>query len=357
MNTNDYNALAQKAYTNLRDWFPATVPDGWIPQDYWKTPTITRGLIRYALLDDAAGKDVRTTVDSVYKAGYDALTWCAFLDDLAAWGRMFAAAADWLATSDPAGAKTYRTEAGAVYDQLENGWDSTCDGGVWWMRDAGGSDNFKASVSTMQYADIGGSLGKDMTRAWEWELSTGLVDEHHIVWGGTDSSCGRNPKNPPSAADQGHTIGAMLGLYAVTKDTRWLQTGCDVAAGAMATMTWPGTQVLLTSIDAKWRDQSEDWRVNNADPTLSKGLFVENLGDFAALLTGLGGQWAAPAATQSAFLRANADALAAQYPQAIYDMDWLHGDASYTGDGDALTQSCLQYSALATFIAAAKNPG
>lgn len=361
MPTDRYLDLAKGAFETLtKRWFSSSQAAAWVPDDYWKAPTIVCDLIDYAALTGDAGKrgsDVRDTVDKTFAAGQGYLSSCSWYDDLAAWGRMFAAAHDWLAVSDPDAARDYGRQAAGVFDQLDASWDTVCGGGIWWMRDAGDPSNFKASVSTLQYADIGGALGKPVARAWEWELSAGLVDEHHIVWGGLTSSCQRDPGNPPFAADQGHALGALWGLYTTTGDTHWLQTGCDVAAGTIATMSWPGTQVLTTAFDAQWRNASEEWREKNINATLSKGLFVENLGDFAAGLAALGGEWQAAAAEQGAFLRANADSLAAQYPKGVYDMDWLHGDAAYDGDSDETLSACLQYSALAALVAAAKNPG
>ncbi len=358
---NDYTDLAKRAYGTLTTrWFTPETPSWWVPDDYWKTPTIIRELIRYAVLTGDPGKTgtgVRKSLDNAFAAGEGYLTSSQFLDDLAAWGRMFAAAGDWLASTDPTAAAKYREQAEEVFAQLDGSWDDVCKGGIWWKRDPHDPQNFKASVSTMQYADIGGALGKAVARAWEWEVSAGLVDEHHIVWGGLTSDCVRDPANKPFAADQGHSLGALWGLYATTHDTRWLQTGCDVAAGTIATMSWPGTQVLATAVDGQWRSADEDFRQTNINATLSKGLFVENLGDFAASLAALGGEWAGAAAQQAVFLRANADSLAAQYPQGVYDMDWLHGDASYNGDSDDTLSACLQYSALSALVAAAKNPG
>lgn len=371
----DYRALADRAVTTLTTrWFGPTAPSSWVPNDYWRTPTIICDLIDYAVLtgaDPHANGAIRDTLDNAYAAGQGYLGDCEYLDDLAAWGRMFVAAAAWLEVGDKAAADQYREQAVGVFDQLDTSWDDTCGGGLWWKRGAGGYKNFKASVSTMQYAAIGASLHGQLDpppprvvagaeRAWAWEVQQGLVDEHHIIWGGMNSHCVRDPDNHPSAADQGHALGAFWGLYAATGDTTWLATACAGVDGTIAVMSWPQTSVLATPVDGQWRTESEAFREKYNDLALSKGLFVQNLGELAvnlATVTADGGKWQQAAATQGAYLRANADSLNAQYPQGVYDMDWLHGDSSYDGDEDEQLAACLQWSAASAFIAAAKNPG
>jgi hypothetical protein len=347
MTDNRYAELAKTAYANLTStWFTPDNVRGWVGDDYWRTPTIICELIGYSTLTGNAAADVRKLIDTAYDAGKGYLEYCGWLDDLAAWGRMFVAA-------------QRADDAEGVFAQLDGAWDETCGGGIWWKRDTTDPENFKASVSTLQYGSIGAGLHKPAAaeRAWAWENSAGLVDEHNVIWGGMSSDCERDPGNPPAAADQGHALGMFLGLYRETQDTRWLTVACEVAAGTIATMSWPGTHVLATRIDAQFRSESEEWRQNNNDLTLSKGLFMSGLGDLAATLSKLGGKWQTAAEQQGAYLRANADTLAAQYPQGLYDINWLHGDPKYEGDEDWHISVSTQYSALAAFVAAAKNPG
>jgi predicted alpha-1,6-mannanase (GH76 family) len=359
MGANRYLEHATAAVDRLTStWFTADTPGSWVPDDFWKTPTIIEELVKYAVLAGGSPSDHRQTLDTIANA-LDAGEWwigqCGYYDDETCWGRMLVTANAWAPT------QRYEDDAVKVFDDLDAAWkasEDVCGGGVWWRR-ADGGDNFKAANATLGYMQIALGLANTAAaeRGWKWIADHGLIDAKGMVWGGLDGSCKPDPKNPPVVAQQGNAIAPIWQLYGVTGDASLLDTAQRIVDATLATMVWPDTQIVTTPVDAQWRSDSEQYRLDNGNQALFKGIFVSFLGDFAAHLATVDDPKRLEAARgYGAALRANADSLHAAYPQGIYDMDWLHGDPSYSGDDDSQTQACLQYSALCAFDAAAKAP-
>lgn len=365
--SNPYQNYAQAAVTTLNNnWFGPTTPSHWVPNDYWRTPTICQELVFYMLL--AGNSDYVPTLENARQIGEGWLNTCAYLDDLTCWGRFFISAYNFLNTGGGQGAdpSNYLNDAMIACSNLAAGYDTTCGGGVPWQRYPSGN-NFKAANSTLGYMEIALGLYNATQQqsylqaaqtAFAWLQQTGLLATNGMVWGGLTPSpgCQVDPKNPPVIALQGNPLAPLWLLYAATGDTQCLDIAQTICSATMANMVWPGTQILQAAPDAQWNNSSQPWKEQYSTPTMFKGVFAGFLGNFAASLATVSDPARQQAASQyAAILAANADALWANFPNGIFGMDWHTPSPNYQPDSDSVINASLQYSALAAFVGAAQN--
>jgi hypothetical protein len=364
---NPYPAYAAKAVATLTSkWFTSHDASAWIPGDYWKVPTICIELIDAMQVSGEAS--YVSTLEAAYKKGQNYIGSCSYLDDESVWGRLFVNYCTWLEQVDAQLAADFKSGAGAVHDDLESqGWDDTCDGGCWWARPGWLDNNVKASNTTLGYMEISLGLARlgekgpyveDATTAWSWLQEKGFIDGQGWVWGSLAADCKIDPSNKPVLALQGNPLLPLWEMYEQTQETSFLDTAQLVVGAAIEHMTWPGTQIMTTPIDAEWDGEDSQWRQDNLNPALHKGIFAGYLGDFARNLATVDDPARQEAAAgYGAFLRANADAVWTNYPGGAYGMDWHTPHTDYQPDANGQVNACLQFSALAAFLAAAKNPG
>lgn len=329
-------------------------------QDYWKAPTITQELAAHMAL--AGSSDFRPLVDYVRQAGEGWLATSSYLDDATVWGRSHITTYDWITATGGSGADDYLRDATTVFEGLTPTWDEVCAGGLYWMRPGygNGSGNFKAMNATLGLMEIGLGLhriagradGLDWAeRAWKWIGGSGLIDAQGMVWGGYSQQCARDDDNRPVVALQGNPLTPLWWMYQATGDAGLLDLAERIVDGTLRAFVWPGA-TLMTEFDGPWAAQGAGWRRAHQNDAMFKGVFCGFLGPFTASLATVGGRGAA-AARYAAFLRANADALAANFPGGIFPMDWHTPDPGYQGDPDDGNNAVLQYSGFAALNAAA----
>jgi hypothetical protein len=364
---NKYLGYAQSAVNTLTiNWFTPSTPSQWVPDDYWKTPTICQELVFYMQL--AGENSYISTLENARVAGEGPLNWCAFYDDLTCWGRFFVSAYNYLTTGGGSGAdpKNYLNDAITTYNNLTAAFDSTCNGGVWWRRQPKSyPGNSKVSNSTLGLMEI--ALGlyaatKDQQylqwgqKTWTWLQNSGMLDSAGYVWGGLTSKCSVDCMNRPVVALQGNALAPLWLMYQATGDTSYLDMAQTSVATTMQNMVWKGTKTLMATADPGWNCQNQQWKEDAAGETPFKGIFAGFLGNFAANLATVNDPTRQKAAQQyGAFLTANADTLWANFPGGNFGMDWHTPSPNYQVNSDSQINACLQYSALAAFVGAAQN--
>jgi Glycosyl hydrolase family 76 len=368
----DYLSRAVTAAGILTNkWFPSSAPGQWVPNDYWRTPTICTLLVDLMTLTNEV--DYTATLENARQAGEGPLTWCGYYDDLTCWGRFFMHAYNYFqGQSNSAMATPYLKDAQIVCDQLSQAWDDWdspeyCGGGIWWMRPPAPpppSNKFKASNSTLGFMEtalslyfaLGDRKYLDMgQKAWDWIAEHQFVDDKGLVWGALTPDCKLDPNNVPVVGLQGNPLGPLWSLYQATKNTEYLDAADKIVEGTMSIMVWEGTQILQGRVDAEWSSQSDEWKRNNSGDTPFKGNFSNYLGEYTKTLSALSDPVRRQkAATYAAFLRANADAVWTNYPSTIFSMDWHTLDEDYQPipNADEVNAS-LQYSGVAVLAAAA----
>lgn len=373
-NTPPYLSRAVTAAEILtQKWFPPTAPCDWVPGEYWRTPTICTLLVD--LMTQTGEVSYAETLENARKKGEGWLTSCGYYDDLTCWGRFFMHAYNYLQSqSESAMAKPYLEDAKIVCDQLRQAWDDWarpkyCGGGIWWRRAVGGDPfsqcNIKAANSTFGYMetalDLYFSFGDRAyldqgQKAYDWIAKYDFVDDQGMVWGGLKEGCTLDPGNTPVVGLQGNPLGPLWSLYEATGNTDYLDVADQIVGGTITKMAWQGTDILKSRYDAEWASQSDEWKRKKSGDTPFKGIFTRYLGAYAKNLSTLSDPARQEtAATYAAFLRANAEAVWANYPGHQFGMDWHTLDEDYKpiANADELNAS-LQYSGVAVLTAAAK---
>ena len=377
----DYLSQAISAAKILTDqWFSPSTPSQWVPEDYWRTPTICTCLVGLMMQTDEV--DYTTTLENARQAGECCLTSCGWLDDLTTWSRFFIHGYDYFQSkSDTRMAAPYLQDAQIVCDQLNqtwNDWDSTewCGGGVWWKREFNppnfSGNNFKASNSTLGFMEVALNLYRllgdqkylDMGQmAWDWLVQNNFIDDKGLVWGGLTLECAIDLSNVPVVGLQGNPLDPLWNLYKATNNTDYLDVADKLIEGTMSNMVWEGTQILQDRDDATWASTSNQSKIDNSGDTPFKGNVANYLGEYTKKLSALSDPARQQqAATYAALLRANADAVWTNYPGTMFSMDWH----TFTPDYQPVTpnpqefwptsdyvNASLQYSGVAVLAAAA----
>jgi len=373
MPSTDYLSQAITAAGVLTDnWFPSSAPRSWVPGDYWRTPVICTLLADLMMQTDKV--NYTDTLNTAKKAGECCFTMCSYYDDLTWWGRFYMHGYDYFnSQSNPAVANQYLADAKSVCDELNKAWNKWntpqyCNGGVWWMRPWDDpqppydpTTTFKASNSTFGFMETALALyldGGDQAylkmgqEALNWIDDWKFVNDKGLVWGALiPGDCTLDPNNVPVLSLQGEALAPLWMLYKATNNTEYLDAADKVADGTIANMVWEGTQIMQDRDDAKWADQSDDWKRNNSGDTPFKGLFATYLGEYTKNLVAVRPE---QAAKYAAFLRANADAVWANYPGRMFSMDWHTLDQDYQPIPNAdYVNASLQYSGVCALAAAA----
>jgi len=378
----DYLSQALTGTEILTDkWFPPSAPTSWVGWDYWRTPVICTLMIDLMTQTDKV--DYLPTVEAARVAGEIYFTNCSYYDDLTWWGRLFMHAYDYFKSHSQTDLmQTYLADAKVVCDQLNDGWnrwDSAqyCGGGIWWMRENfppqppyDSSTTFKASNSTLGFMETALALYLELgdqtylalgQKCWDWLVKWKFVTDEGLIWGALiPGDCKLDPANVPVLSLQGEGLAPLWMLYKATNKTEYLDAADQIAEGTMAKMVWEGTQIMQDPCDGEWDSQTTDWKYSKSNNTLFKGLFATYLGEYAKNVATLRPQ---QAEKYVAFLRVNAKAVWANYPGALFGMDWhtLHEnyqpippDKTFKPipNSDS-TNASLQYSGICPLAAAA----
>ena len=204
----------------------------------------------------------------------------------------------WIDAYDLTGDQTYLNEAVTIADYVSTQWDtSTCGGGVWWNT----QDTYKNAITNALYVRLTASLHNRVpgdtawpakaTTAWNWFLSSGMIDSNGLVNDGLTSSCGNNGETVWSY-NQGMTIGAADEMYRATGDAADLSEATYLANSAVNSSALVSDGLLTESCDSlstTCDDNQEQF----------KGICTRYLGELNTLVGG----------TYTSFLDTQANAL------------------------------------------------
>ncbi|HEV7962676.1 MAG TPA: glycoside hydrolase family 76 protein [Actinoplanes sp.] len=206
----------------------------------------------------------------------------------------------WLRAYDVTGGSAYRDEAEALFDEMTNGWDAVCAGGLWWNRDRQYKNAITNELFLLAAARLHrrapngegpGSYRDWATRAWAWFDSSGMINENGLINDGLDSRCANNG-GVTWTYNQGVILGALVEMWQMTGDRSYLDRAQQIADATIATLVSPGG--ILT-------EPCEPDRCSG-NAQIFKGVFAQGLARLYAANPG-----AMP--TYRTFLTANADSL------------------------------------------------
>ncbi len=180
----------------------------------------------------------------------------------------------WIKAYDLTGETRYLTMAKTIFNDMKQGWDSTCDGGVWWHK----KRQYKNAITNELFLTIAarlhlrtpgdkgaGSYLDWAEREWKWFKNTKLINQANLVNDGLDNDC-KNNGQTTWTYNQGVILGGLVDLYKSTHDRDLLTQAHAIAQAAITHLSPNG--VLQEPCDpAKCGDDAPQF----------KGIFMKNL--------------------------------------------------------------------------------
>ncbi len=261
-----YASYAGAGMEALLGWYD----DGaglWRDTGWWNSANALTAIADYALLsgDDRAGSIIANTFDKNSSGNFinD------FYDDEGWW------ALAWVKAYDLTGDSRYLGAAEVIFQDMQGGWDSACNGGIWWSKER----NYKNAIANELFIAVAAQLylrtPPDRApgylawaqQGWDWFRASGLINGANLVNDGLTASCENNGQ-PAWSYNQGVILGALLDLYSGTGDGSLLDQAVAIADAALAN---------LAGGDGILRELCEPRGVDDADQPQFKGAFIRNL--------------------------------------------------------------------------------
>ncbi|MDB5071252.1 MAG: coagulation factor 5/8 type domain protein [Candidatus Eremiobacteraeota bacterium] len=190
----------------------------------------------------------------------------------------------WLKAFDFSNDGRYLDAAQIIFDDMIDGWDARCGGGIWWTKgdkpSPDGRPRQKNAIANELFftiaaklhvrvaADRGAGSYLDWAqRAWSWFAGSGLVNAEGLINDGLTLDC-RNDGCPTWTYIQGVILGGLVALYQATGEDALLMQAGSIADAAIQ---------LLTDEDGVLRGPPDNDEVLGVDGPQFKGIFVRNL--------------------------------------------------------------------------------
>ncbi len=130
----------------------------------------------------------------------------------------------WIRAFDLTGNAAFLAMAKTIFADMTTGWDTTCDGGIWWSKDrtyknAIANELFIISAARLHQRTPGdsgaGSYFYWATNDWTWFHASGMINSQNLVNDGLTSAC-QNDGETTWTYNQGVLIGGLTDLYKIT---------------------------------------------------------------------------------------------------------------------------------------------
>ncbi len=295
----DVMAALQQMYDPSTGLYPST---GW-----WNAANALTATIDYMMATGSTAylSDISTT----FAANSAGNFLNDYYDDEGWW------ALAWIRAYDLTQDATYLAMAKTIFADLTTGWDSTCNGGLWWSKDR----MYKNAIPNELFLEVAARLhlrtpgdgadGGDTSylawaqREWAWFDASGMINAQNLVNDGL-ASCVNNGETTWTY-NQGVILGGLVDLAASTGDASLLARANSIASAAMTHL-----------VDAEGVLQDGCGNPCGGDVPQFKGVFMRHLGELYAVTHD-------PA--QRVFLATNADwiANAGRNAQSQVGLSWV----------------------------------
>jgi predicted alpha-1,6-mannanase (GH76 family) len=272
----------------LQKWYSQET-GRWNTTDWWNAANATTVLVRYARM--APSPEIKSAIENTFVKNSDKNFLNKYYDDEGWWALAWLDAYDWSHDA------RYLDMAGKIFADMQQGWDDTCGGGIWWNKDR----KYKNAIANELFLSVAARMAADAPdakakaaaldwaqREWRWFDASGMINAQGLVNDGLTPACKNNTRNTWTY-NQGVILGGLTALSAATKDHALLNRAQSVATAAISQLT-DAQGILHDRCEPKC----------GADGVQFKGIFARNLGDLNA---------AAPAPRYRTFLLANAESI------------------------------------------------
>jgi predicted alpha-1,6-mannanase (GH76 family) len=161
-------------------------------------------------------------------------------DDTSWWGLA------WLQAYDITHEKQYLAMAETDADYVHEDWDSTCGGGIWWLRsprvykNAIANELFLELTAWLHNTIRGDTKYLNWAEAeWTWFKGSGMINRSHLINDGLTGSCTNNHQTTWTY-NQGVILAGLAQLYRATGQRTLLSTAEGIARAAISRLTVGG---------------------------------------------------------------------------------------------------------------------
>lgn len=183
----------------------------------------------------------------------------------------------WIRAYDLTGNTNFLSMAKTIFADLLTGWDTTCNGGIWWSKDrtyknAIANELFLLTAIRLHQRTPGEPLTGTSsyfylaTNEWAWFKASGMINGQNLVNDGLNSSCANNGSTTWTY-NQGVLIGGLTDLYKTTGDLTYLNQATAIA---------DATTVFLVDGNGILREPCESGDCGGDGPQF-KGIFIRYL--------------------------------------------------------------------------------
>lgn len=229
--------------------------------------TMTQGLVSssYCIDRDTGCMSKR---DFLEKRGFDDFE-NEYYDDEGWW------ALAWIRSYDAAGDDKYLEMAQNIFEDMETGKGTNCDGGIYWSKDR----EYVNAIANELYLAVAASLARRTKKEsyltiaknqWQWFRNSGMINDDNLINDGLTSKCKNNGLQTWSY-NQGVILGALVELSLATDDTGYLSSATKIAKAAIKHLA-NDDGILVETDDCELKDGH-----CGTDGQQFKGVFIRNL--------------------------------------------------------------------------------
>ncbi|KAE8444542.1 hypothetical protein EG329_014466 [Mollisiaceae sp. DMI_Dod_QoI] len=243
-------------------------------------------------------------------------------------------ALNWIQAYDLTGNQDYLTTAVDIFNDMKNGSEPICGGGIWWDK----KHTYVNAIANELYLSVASHLANRMgnqkqfyvniaTKQWQWFQGTGMINSKNTINDGLDSKTCKNNNGTVWSYNQGVILGALVELNKASPNANYLTSAKNIASAAIK---------ALSDSNGVLHDPCEP--NCGGDGSQFKGIFMRNL----QIL-----QNAAPDSTYLSFMASNANSIWTKDRDSTnrLSVDW---SGPFVNPANASTQS----SALDALVAA-----
>jgi predicted alpha-1,6-mannanase (GH76 family) len=264
----DFNANTSAAASALQQWY--NHKGLWDTTGWWNAANCVEAIENVIVAEN--GGAYLKVLDETFRKNSHANFLNEYYDDEGWW------ALAWIRAYDLTGETRYLKMAKTIFADMAGGWDSHCDGGIWWRKDR----HYKNAIANELFllvairlhqrtpGDAGANSYFDWaTREWAWFKKTGMINSKNLVNDGLNRACENNGQTTWTY-NQGVIVGGLTELFKSTGDTNYLHEATAIADAAIATLN-DGKGILA--------ERCEPNGCGGADVPQFKGIFIRHLAD------------------------------------------------------------------------------
>jgi predicted alpha-1,6-mannanase (GH76 family) len=214
----------------------------------------------------------------------------------------------WIRAYDITRDTKYLDQAAVIFSDMRGGWDSICEGGIYWHsdhKDSNGKGPYKNSIPNELFIAIGaalylryekilpagtpqlqGYLDWAYNNAWRWFSSRqgagGLINAINLINDSFDATktsytCTNKGTTNVWTYNQGVILGALCDLFAITGESELIEQAHRTANALLINNVFRSQKISESGVHDGILTEFTDDHNPSADSSQFKGIFIRNL--------------------------------------------------------------------------------